>query len=157
MDLTPDLKNMGFSLADVSETDIDDFIYIDKTSYVKYFEDYREFFGEYNNEIAIDNFNKKIKSTFFKKLLLNDEIVGYMNYDRKENQIDDISVRIVAKAQNKGIGTLFVSHIIKLSKEFGVPAFIESMKSNPVQNLYKRLGFELYKESDIIYFFVYYP
>ena len=71
-----------------------------------------------------------------------------MNYDRKNDKIDNISIRIIEKAQNRGIGTLFISHLIKLSKGFCIPIYIEAIKTNPVQNLYKRLGFEFYNPNE---------
>ena len=93
--------------------------------------------------------------TFFKKLLLNNEIVGFLNYDQKEDRFDDISVHIIEKAQNKGIGTLFILNLIKLAKDFGKPLFIEVVKSNPAKNLYKRLGFEIIKEDNVFYYLKY--
>ena len=154
MKLTPDLENMGFSLADMTETDLDDFLRVDKIAYEKYIVKY---YGEYKNEFALENFNNKLKFTFFKKILLNEETVGFLNYDQKDDKIENISLRIVEKAQNNGIGTLFLSNLIKLSEKFKIPAYIESFISNPVQNLYKRLGFEIYDETDKLYFFVYNP
>lgn len=166
MKLTPDIENMGFYLIDVKESDIDDFLRIDKLTYQRYIDEYPDYFGDkYKPEIGTDSFSHKIKLTFFKKLLLNNEVVGFMNYDQKDDKIDDISIRIIEKAQNRGIGTLFISHLIKLSKEFHIPIYIEAMKTNPVQNLYKRLGFEFYKPNedyrkdmqDYCSFFVYNP
>jgi len=152
MKLTPELENMGFCLADMNESDADDFICVDKASYIKYINQY---YGEYKEEIALDNFCDKRKLTFFKKILLNDETVGFLNYDQKEDKIDSVSIRIIEKAQNNGLGTLFVSHLISLSKKFRIPVYIEAIKTNPVQNLYKRLGFRICKKTDIIYFFIY--
>ena len=149
MNLTSDLEKIGFCLADMNEADIDDFLRVDQLTFQRYIDEYPEYFGDkYNFEIGNDCFHQKIKLTFFKKLLLNDEAVGFMNYDQKDDKIDDISIRIIEKAQNKGIGTLFISHLIKLSKEFCIPIYIEAIKTNPVQNLYKRLGFEFYKPDE---------
>lgn len=64
-------------------------------------------------------------------------------------------IRIIEKAQRKGIGTWFLLNLIKLSKEFCIPIFVVAIKTNPAQNLYKRLGFEFYKEEDVFYFFIY--
>lgn len=157
MKLTSNLENMGLSLVNVNETDINDYIHLKRTVYKKYIDEHSDFFGEWNDKFEFEAFYYKMKSTFFKKLLLNDEIVGFMNYDHKEDKIDDISIHLVEKIQNKGIGTLFISHLIKLSKEYCIPAFIESIKTNPAQNLYKRLGFAFYKEEDVFYFFRYNP
>jgi ribosomal protein S18 acetylase RimI-like enzyme len=146
MKLTPDLENAGFGLHDMNETDLNDFLRIDRLTYQRYIDEYpKHFGGGYNPEIGTESFHQKQKLAFFKKLLLKDEAVGFMNYDQKNDKIDDISIRIIEKAQNNGIGTLFLSHLMKLSEEFRIPVYIEAVKTNPVQNLYKRLGFELYK------------
>ena len=125
MELTPDLENMGFCLADMNDTDLNDFLRVDKLTFQRYINEFPEFFGDkYNPEIGTDCFHQKRKLKYFKKLLLNDEVVGFMNYDKKDDKIDDISIRIIKKVQNMGIGTLFLSHLIKLSKEFCVPIYI---------------------------------
>jgi len=164
--LTPDLENMGFCLADMNKTDLHDFLQIDSLTFQRYIDEYPDYFGDrYKPEIGTDCFYQKIKLTFFKKLLLNNEVVGFINYDQQNDKIYDISIRIIEKAQNRGIGTLFISHLIKLSKEFQIPIYIEAIKTNPVQNLYKRLGFEFYKPDedyrkdiqDYCSFFVYNP
>ena len=155
MKLTSDIENMGFSLADTNETDVDDYIRVKKVTYKKYIDEYTDFFGEWSDEIEFNAFHSKCKLTFFKKLILNNEIAGFLNYNQKEDKFDDISIHIIEKAQNKGIGTLFITNLIKLSKDFGKPLFIEVVKSNPAQNLYKRLGFEIYKEDDVFYFLKY--
>jgi len=158
LELTPDIEKLGFCLADMKDTDIDDFIRVDKMTLQKYIDEYTDFFGGgYKREIGAASFRQKRKLTFFKKLLLKDEIVGFLNYDQRDDKIDNISIRLIEKAQRKGIGTLFISHLIKISKEFCIPVYIEAIKTNPVQKLYKRSGFEFYKEEDIIYFFVYKP
>ena len=144
-------------LVDVNEADIDDFIFLRRTVYKKYIDEYNWFFGEWDDKFSFDEFYHKIKLTFFKKLLLNDETVGFMNYDCKKDKIDNVSIYLAEKVQNKGIGTLFISNLTKLSDEYSVPAFIEVIKSNPAQNLYKRLGFEIYKEDDVFYFLKYNP
>ena len=157
MKLTPDLENMGFCLINVNETDVDNYIYLKRTVYKKYIDEHSDFFGEWNDKFSFDEFYHKIKLTFFKKLLLNDAIVGFMNYDQKKDKIDDTSIFLAEKVQNKGIGTLFISNLIKLSKEYSIPTFIEVITTNPAQNLYKRLGFEIYKEKDVFYFLKYIP
>jgi len=157
VELTPNLENMGFCLINVNETDIDNYIHLKRTVHKKYIDEHSDFFGGWNDKFVFDEFYQKIKLTFFRKLLLNDEIVGFMNYDHKKDKIDDVSIFLSEKIQNKGIGTLFVSNLIKLSKEYSIPAFIEVIKTNPAQNLYKRLGFEIYKEEDVFYFLKYNP
>lgn len=62
---------------------------------------------------------------------------------------------MINKAQNKGIGTLFLEDLKELSREFGIPIFLVAIKTNPAQNLYNRLGFKCYKEQDVFRFFEY--
>jgi len=79
MKLTPYMENMGFCLADMEKDDIDDFLRVDRLTFQRYIDEYPEYFGgKYKPEIGTDWFYKKIKLTFFKKLLLNDEVVGFI-------------------------------------------------------------------------------
>jgi len=151
------MKNMGFRLVDTTEADVDDYIRVKRITYKKYIDEHREFFGEWSDEMEFHAFFIRRKQTFFKKLLLHNEIVGFMGYDLKEGKIADVSIHIVEKAQNKGIGTCFILNLIELSKGFRKPILIEVAKSNPAQNLYRRLGFEVYKEKDAFYFLKYNP
>ncbi|WMJ22648.1 hypothetical protein RBG61_11710 [Paludicola sp. MB14-C6] len=71
---------MGYSLIDTSEADLDDFIGVDIKSHSKYIVEHSNFFGEWNKDILVNAFYCKRKLTFFKKLLLNDEVVGFLGY-----------------------------------------------------------------------------
>lgn len=155
MELTLDFKNMGLSLADVSEEDLKDFISIERVSHHQYVEEYRDFFGEWNEEILRDSFREKKRMTFFKKLLWKNETVGFLSYNRQGDRIDKIFIRLIKKAQNMGIGTWFLTELKVLSREFRIPLFLAVIKTNPARNLYRHLGFELYKEQDAFYFFRY--
>ena len=121
MVLPPDIRNWGFCLIDVDAMDMNDFVRVNRLSYKKYIDEYSDFFGEWNDEVAINAFRCKMRLSFFGKLILNDEAVGFLNYDVKENAIDDISITIIETAQNKGIGSFFLSYLIKSSNEMGKP------------------------------------
>jgi len=153
MELTPGLKNMGFSLVETDEADVNAYIQVNRAVYKKYIDLYRDFFGEWNDELVYETFCHKRTLTFFRKLLLHNEVVGFMNYDLKEDKIDEVSIHIIAKAQNKGIGTLFFRSL----QEFRKPIFIAAVKANPAINLYARLGFEPYREDEIFCFMTYNP
>lgn len=155
MEFTFELKRKGFSLMNINDEDIGDFILTEKLTHFKHVAEHKDFFGEWNEDILRSAFEAKRKMTFFKKILWNDEIVGYLCYDQKKGKIDNVFIRISGKAQNKGIGTLFLSYLKELSKEYNVPIFLVVIKTNPAQILYERLGFERYKEQDIFYFYRY--
>lgn len=155
MEFTFEMKRKGFSLMDINDEDIKEFILIEKLTHFKYVAEHKYFFGEWNEDILRSAFEAKRKMRFFKKILWNDEIVGYLCYDQKKDKIDNVFIRISEKAQNKGIGTLFLSYLKKLSQEYSVPIFLVVIKTNPAQILYEKLGFERYKEQDVFYFYRY--
>ena len=152
MEFTFEMKRKGFSLMDINDEDIREFILIEKLTHFKYVAEHKYFFGEWNEDILRSAFEAKRKMRFFKKILWNDEIVGYLCYDQKKDKIDNVFIRISEKSQNKGIGTLFLSYLKKLSQEYSVPIFLVVIKTNPAQILYEKLGFERYKEQDVFYF-----
>ena len=143
--------DMGFSLKDVHQDDLNDYLFVEKISHSKYIFENSEFLGESDEQILKDAFYDRIKMTFFKKILLNNEIVGFLNYDKKVNKIDNVLLKIMPKVQNKGIGTWFLQEL----KKYSVPIFLVVIKTNPAQNLYKRLGFEVYEEKNAFLFFKY--
>lgn len=155
MELTLELKNGGFVLEDVNENDVEDFVYVEKNSHSKYVIEHREFFGEYNEEIIFNAFADRRKMTFFKKILWQNETVGFLSYDQKKDKIDNVLIKIIEKAQNRGIGTLFLEYLKGISKELGIPVLVVAIQTNPAQNLYKRLGFEFYKKQDVFRIFRY--
>jgi len=155
MELAFELERKGFSLRDISEEDLDDFIIVEKQTHYKYVAEHKYFFGEWNENVLRSAFAGKREMTFFKKLDWNDETVGFLCYDQKSDKIDNVFIRLTEKAQRKGIGTLFLSYLKELSVEFSIPVFLVVIKTNPAQNLYKKLGFECYKEQDVFYYFKY--
>lgn len=155
MDLTTNLKNSGFLLADTSEEDLEAFILVEKVSHNKYVAEHKEFFGEWNEEILKNAFYKKREMTFFKKILWNDEIAGFCAYDQKEDKIDEVFIRVINKMQGKGIGTWFLSSLKAISRKYAIPVFLVVIKTNPAQNLYYKQGFECYKEQDVFLFMKY--
>ena len=157
MELPQHIKNLGFVLADTNPDDVNDYARVNKLCYKRYVDEYIDFFGSWNDEVVVDIFNNKMKLTCFAKLIQNAEIVGFLNYDIKEDRIDNISIIITENAQNNGIGSSFLSFLIDKSTDLGKQVYLEVVKSNPAQNLYKRFGFEVYSEKDVFYQLKYTP
>lgn len=155
MELTDVLIKKGFVLENAAENDLGDFIYVERMSHNQYVTEHIDFFGEWNENILINAFNKKLRLSYFQKIVLDGEIVGFLGYDKKNHIIDDVFIRLLDKVQNNGIGTLFLSNMIVLSEKFSMPIIIVVIKTNPAQNLYKKMGFEFYKEEDVFYYFIY--
>lgn len=157
MNLSLDIESMGFRLADINEADINDFLQVHILVNKKYVVEHKAFLGEWNDENVYIDFNCKMHSTYFKKVLLYDETVGFLGYNQTEIQIDDISIQMIEKAQNKGIGSTFLLYLIQLSAEINKPLCLKVIKTNPAQNLYIRLGFEVYSETEVFYYMRYIP
>lgn len=149
------VESKGFSLMDVNDADIAAFILLEKLTHYKYVAEHEYFFGEWNENILRSAFAGKREMTFFKKLIWNNETVGFLGYDRKEDKIDNVFIRILDKAQNKGVGTLFLSYLKELSLECNVPVYLVVIKTNPARKLYEKLGYKCYKEQDVFYYYQY--
>lgn len=153
MDLINEIKKKGISLMDISNADIEDFILTEKQTHYKYVAEHKNFFGEWDEDVLRSAFDCKREMTFFKKIVCKDETVGFLGYDHKKDKIDNVFIRIAVNAQNNGIGTLFLSYLKEIASEYNLPIYLVVIKTNPAQHLYKRLGFECYKEQDVFYYF----
>lgn len=70
---------------------------------------------------------------------------GYIN-----DQIPELAVAVLPEYRNKGIGTHLLHHLICLAK-FSYPAISLSVRnSSPAVNLYKRFGWQVVTDSEII-------
>lgn len=149
------LQNGVFSLSDVTKSDLTDFIYAEKVSHHKYVAKHRDFFGDWNEQILIDSFNDKLKMTYFQKILKGGKTVGFLSYNRHDDKIDSVFIRLMPEIQNNGIGTMFLSRLKELSKQLNLTLFLVAIKTNPAHKLYRKLGFECYSEDDVFFFFRY--
>jgi len=96
-----------------------------------------------------------MQMTFFKKIIYNDMLVGFLSYNRKADIIDRVFIRIIPEFQNRGIGSLFLLYLKVLSSGLHVPVEVVAIKTNPAKQLYMRMGFQLFKEQDVFCYFQY--
>ena len=66
-------------------------------------------------------------------------------------------IQIIDKAQNMGVGSFYLHHIISLSEKNKTPIFLKVFKSNPAKNLYEKFGFYVYEETQPQYLMRYDP
>lgn len=59
--------DMGFSLKDVHQDDLNDYLFVEKISHSKYIFENSEFLGEYDEQILKDAFLIELKWHFSKK------------------------------------------------------------------------------------------
>ena len=148
MVLSQDLTDKGFSLSVVDEYDFTEYQLIHRICYERYIDEY---FGGWVNDVQLkkqtDAFNKARTCSCHKKILLSGETVGFFTFDELSDKIDGISIQMIEKARNMGMGSFYLSHITVLSVQSKKPIFLQVFKSNPAQKLYQRYGFEVYDET----------
>lgn len=150
-----DLERRGFSLREVCEEDLDDFITAERLTHNRYVAQHPDFFGPWNETVLVDSFYRKRKSTFFQKLCAQHQTAGFLGYDETPDSIEGVFLRILPEFQGNGIGTLFLNHLKDLSRQLDKPVILAVIKTNPAQNLYRRQGFEFFEEQGALFFFRY--
>jgi len=157
MVLPSNLTQQGFSIKNVNIDDLPSYTQVITTCYKKYVDENRESYGKWNDENIVNEFNDKIERTFFRKLSLYREPVGFLAYDINDDKIDEVSVNFIEKARNNGIGSLFIKRVTALAEEQGKPVFLTVMVANPAVHLYMRLGFRHHKDLPGFYQMIYNP
>jgi len=158
MTFPENLISKGFALKEIFANDLDDYIKIKKLCYKKYVDEY---YGGWVDDTQIkmnaDIFEKTRKQTCFQKIILNGETVGFFGYDELEDRIGGITIQMIEKARNQGVGSFYLEQITRLSVKSVKPVFLKVFKSNPARNLYKRFGFVIYDETLTHYLMKYVP
>jgi len=151
------LTQQGFSIKNVNADDLPSYIQIIRACAKKYVDENPAIYGKWNDENVVNEFNDKTGRSFFWKLLLYRETVGFLAYDIKDDKIDGVSINFIEKARNNGIGSLYMKHVITLAEEQGKPVFLEVMAANPAVHLYMRLGFKHHEDLPGFHQMVYSP
>lgn len=148
MVLTDEMIHRGFSLEDVKNEDLEDYISIKRDCFKKYVDQYYGgWLDDIQTVISTDSFKRLLDSACFKKILSDGTTAGFFSYEEQAGKIDRISIQITEPARNKGMGSFCLDHITSLSRQTKKPAFLITYKSNPVQSLLIRFGFKVYDES----------
>lgn len=104
----------------------------------KQIEIYKNFINEHRKDMKIIKSNNKIIGVF----------TNYIN----ENNESVISLFYIDKNyQGKGIGTKILKEQLEFDKQNKRNTILQVYKENPAQFLYKKVGFEIYQETDTHY------
>lgn len=87
----------------------------------------------------------------FRIILLDEEPIGRLYVDRREDEIRIIDIALLAEHRNKGIGSTFLNDILSEGQQEGLPVRIHVEQNNPALRLYERLGFQKIGENGIYY------
>lgn len=104
----------------------------------KQIEIYKNFINKHRKDMKIIKSNNKIIGVF----------TNYIN----ENNESVISLFYIDKNyQGKGIGTKILKEQLEFDKQNKRNTILQVYKENPAQFLYKKVGFEIYQETDTHY------
>jgi ribosomal protein S18 acetylase RimI-like enzyme len=148
MVLSQKLIDKGFSISDVDNSDFNIYFSISRACYEKYVDEY---FGGWVDDFQLkmntDAFNKEMCQSTFKKIFLQDELVGFFAFDELDDKIGGVMIQMLEKAQGKGVGSFYLEHLTALSNNNNKPILLQVFKSNPAKYLYEKYGFKTYDES----------
>lgn len=83
-----------------------------------------------------------------KIVMLNNQNVGLLKLDEKENRIEIVQIQIDPKFQKKGIGQQIIKEVIKNALANNKELVLSVLKVNPAKELYERLGFKTIEEDE---------
>ena len=142
---------MNYNIEKVLYTEDDNkFVYnVKKDAYKNYVEENWGIWDEHKQRELFKDFLEEYKKELY-IIKLNNERIGFYHGEILANGDYEIgNICIIPKYQGKGIGTKILKDILEKYKNNNI--LLQYFKQNPVGNLYLRLGFELYDETDYHY------
>jgi len=73
---------------------------------------------------------------------------GFLRVSEKENETVLISIHLLPKFQNQGIGTKLIKDVLAESRSKNKPVRLQVLKVNPARQLYEKLGFRVFGETE---------
>lgn len=85
-------------------------------------------------------------------IIFNDIEVGVFSFYMLESDICRINeINLLKEYQGKGIGSYILDKKLQENSEKNIKTILQVFKDNPAINLYKRLGFKIYDETETHY------
>lgn len=125
-----------------------DYEFIFKTKKICYKKYVEENFGEWNDKTQYEMLDKFLDETKdkIKIILVNGNQAGFTNGKIIDNDnYEQGNICILPEYQNRGIGTSILKNTINKYKNKNI--VLRVFKQNRAQELYKRLGFEIFDET----------
>lgn len=137
------------TLRKYTESDYE-FVYeVKKTAYKKYVEECWRKWNEQEQQEYFRKFINQVKENAYIIKYENKDI-GFYNGEILENGRYEIgNICIIPEYQGKGIGTKILNYIIEKYSNNDIE--LQYFKQNPVEKLYKRIGFQKVGETDFHY------
>lgn len=85
-------------------------------------------------------------------ILINNEVAGiYVVHTTENGDLFINEISILKKYQHKGIGRKILEQQLEENHKSNVRTILQVFKDNPAKNLYERLGFKVYGETETHY------
>ena len=108
----------------------------------------------WNDEDQIERMRIDFEETLEQKqiIIFNDVEIGVFSFYMLENDVCRINeINILKEYQRKGIGSYILEKKLQENSENNIKTILQVFKDNPAFKLYKRLGFEVYEETETHY------
>lgn len=83
-----------------------------------------------------------------KIIVADGEDAGFLWTSEKESEITLVSIRLLPEYQKRGIGTKLIKDILEKAEAKNKPVRLQVLKVNPAVNLYEKLGFRIWAETE---------
>ncbi|HEX8250412.1 MAG TPA: GNAT family N-acetyltransferase [Pyrinomonadaceae bacterium] len=101
----------------------------------------------WNEDWQRRNFEKNFNLREGEIIVVGEKDAGFLWISEKETEIALISIRLLPEFQNRGIGTKLIKDVLDKARAQKKPVRLQVLKINPAQNLYEKLGFEVFGET----------
>lgn len=143
---------MKFDIVKITKDDIETIYNIKRASIF----DYVNGIWGWDEAYQLEDFNYSFVIDNFRKVVINNEIIGFYELDETDTIINITEIHLIKKFQGKGIGTEIIKSIINKGKEINKNIKLGVFKENTMaKKLYLQLGFNIYEETATHYLMVF--
>ena len=98
-------------------------------------------FGRWDEDDQLARFNDKWKNQDLKKIIVNDDTVGFLSVEMNSDHVFFSEILIDPDHQNRGIGTEVLEQVIHDADRVSLPVRLRVLLQSHAISLYKRHGF----------------
>jgi ribosomal protein S18 acetylase RimI-like enzyme len=114
-------------------------------------------FGTFEEVVQDVFFAKSWKPETHEFILVNGEIVGYCSVEHHSHEIFVHELVLSPEHQGKGIGSNVLKDVLEEATQKELPVRLQVLKANKARELYQKLGFREYEETDTHFKMEYIP
>ena len=93
-------------------------------------------------------FRKGFRPEDYRVILDEGEVVGMTKVVPAENSIYLAEIQIRPSHQRRGIGTAIIQSVLRTAADSGLRVWLKVVRGNPAMDLYARLGFSVFEETE---------